>query len=65
MPEKSSASGPNYRWEAGDVIHPLGWSNISGNFAVWNLTDDTGTSLMNAVTLQVAAAALVTSALCF
>ena len=51
MPKKSSKSGPNYRWTAGDTIHPLGWSNVSGQFFVWDLTNGTGTTLMNAVTL--------------
>ena len=50
-PKKSSDSGPNYRWTAGDTIHPLGWSNVSGQFSVWDLTEGTGSTLMNALTL--------------
>ena len=63
MPEKSSKSGPNYRWTANDIIYPVGWSNISGSFSVWDLTNGTGVTLMNAVTLQVAAAVCTVAAL--
>ena len=59
MPKTSSKSGPNYRWSTGDTIHPLGWSNISGSFAVWNLTDEGGAQLLSAVNLQIAVAALL------
>ena len=65
MPEKSSKSGSNYRWSSNDTIFPYGWSNVSGNFDIWNLTTDAGAVLMNAVTLQVAASFLVVSALYF
>ena len=63
MPEKSRKSGPNYRWTGNDIIYPVGWSNISGSFSVWDLTNGTGVMLMNAVTLQVAAAICTVAAL--
>ena len=63
MPEKSSKYGPNYRWTANDIIYPMGWSYISGSFSVFDLTNGTGVTLMNAVTLQVAAAVSTVAAL--
>ena len=63
MPEKSSKSGSNYRWTANDTIYPWGWSNISGSFKVWDLTNNTGVELLNAATLQVAAAVCTAAAL--
>ena len=63
MPEKSSRYGSNYRWTANDIINPMGWSNTSGVYSVWNLTNGTGVMLLNAVTLQVAAAVCTVAAL--
>ncbi len=59
QPEKSSDSGSNYRWSAGDSIHPVGWSNISGVMKLFDLTNGTGVTLMSATHfgLQIAATA--------
>ena len=63
MPEKSSRHGPNYRWTDNDIIYPKGWSFISGSFSEFDLTGGWGATLMNAVTLQVAAAVSTVAAL--
>ncbi len=46
QPEESDEVGPNYRWSYGDIIHPQGWTNISGNFKVFDIADSKGATLL-------------------